>query len=57
LNKVFPQLAEALARNPILSSLVQTGLPTLVLSLLTVAVPYLYNCMLTLSLAVEYLIN
>ncbi|EAW08495.1 putative DUF221 domain protein [Aspergillus clavatus NRRL 1] len=43
LHKVFPQLAEALARNPILSSLVQTGLPTLVLSLLTVAVPYLYN--------------
>ncbi|RHZ65683.1 uncharacterized protein CDV56_108778 [Aspergillus thermomutatus] len=43
LHKVFPQLADALARNPIASSLVQTGLPTLVLSLLTVAVPYLYN--------------
>jgi hypothetical protein len=57
LNKVFPQLAEFLARNPIASSLVQTGLPTLVLSLLTVAVPYLYNCMLTLSLADEYLIS
>ncbi|KAE8419432.1 glycogen debranching enzyme [Aspergillus pseudocaelatus] len=43
LHKVFPQLAEALARNPIAKSLVQTGLPTLVLSLMTVAVPYLYN--------------
>ncbi|KAK1143431.1 hypothetical protein N8T08_006759 [Aspergillus melleus] len=43
LGKVFPQLADALARHAILGSLVQTGLPTLVLSLLTVAVPYLYN--------------
>ncbi|KAI3085617.1 hypothetical protein CBS147343_2513 [Aspergillus niger] len=43
LHKVFPQLADALARNPLAKSLVQTGLPTLVLSLLTVAVPYLYN--------------
>ncbi|KAE8152417.1 glycogen debranching enzyme [Aspergillus avenaceus] len=43
LHKVFPQLAEALARNPLAKSLVQTGLPTLVLSLMTVAVPYLYN--------------
>lgn len=44
LGKVFPQLADALARHALLGSLVQTGLPTLVLSLLTVAVPYLYNC-------------
>lgn len=43
LHKVFPQLADALARNPIAQSLVQAGLPTLALSLLTVAVPYLYT--------------
>ncbi|EAU35327.1 conserved hypothetical protein [Aspergillus terreus NIH2624] len=43
LHKVFPQLADALSRHPLAKSLVQTGLPTLVLSLLTVAVPYLYN--------------
>ncbi|KAF5866169.1 hypothetical protein ETB97_000703 [Aspergillus alliaceus] len=43
LHKVFPQLAEALARSPLAKSLVQTGLPTLVLSLMTIAVPYLYN--------------
>ncbi|KAE8356641.1 glycogen debranching enzyme [Aspergillus coremiiformis] len=43
LHKVFPQLAEALARNPLAKSLVQTGLPTLALSLMTIAVPYLYN--------------
>lgn len=44
LHKVFPQLADALAQHPIAQSLVQTGLPTLALSLLTVAVPYLYSC-------------
>ncbi|KAL4782514.1 hypothetical protein BJX76DRAFT_289129 [Aspergillus varians] len=43
LHKVFPQLADALSRHPLAKSLVQTGLPTLVFSLLTVAVPYLYN--------------
>lgn len=43
LHKVFPQLADALSRHPLAKSLVQTGLPTLVLSLLTVAVPYLYS--------------
>ncbi|KAF9884651.1 hypothetical protein FE257_001404 [Aspergillus nanangensis] len=43
LHKVFPQLADALSRHPLAKSLVQTGLPTLALSLLTVAVPYLYN--------------
>ncbi|OJJ43230.1 hypothetical protein ASPZODRAFT_19633 [Penicilliopsis zonata CBS 506.65] len=43
LHKVFPQLADALSEHPLAKSLVQTGLPTLVLSLLTVAVPYLYN--------------
>ncbi|KAJ5115315.1 hypothetical protein NUU61_001074 [Penicillium alfredii] len=43
LHKVVPKLAEALEVHPILSSLVQTGLPTLAFSLLTVAVPYLYE--------------
>lgn len=42
LHKVVPSLAEALSRHPLAKSLVQTGLPTLTLSLLTVAVPYLY---------------
>lgn len=43
LNKVVPRLADFLIRHPVAQSLVQTGLPTLVLSLLTVAVPYLYT--------------
>ncbi|KAJ5683609.1 Calcium permeable stress-gated cation channel 1 [Penicillium macrosclerotiorum] len=43
LHKFVPQLAELLAMHPILKSLVQTGLPTLAFSLLTVAVPYLYE--------------
>ncbi|KAJ5104160.1 hypothetical protein N7532_004689 [Penicillium argentinense] len=43
LHKIFPQLAEFLAIHPLLKSLVQTGLPTLAFSLLTVAVPYLYE--------------
>jgi hypothetical protein len=44
LHKVVPGLADALARHPVLQSLVQTGLPTLGLSLMTVVVPYLYGC-------------
>lgn len=43
LNKVVPRLADFLIRHPVAQSLVQTGLPTLTLSLLTVAVPYLYT--------------
>ncbi|KAL4797374.1 hypothetical protein BDV19DRAFT_358616 [Aspergillus venezuelensis] len=43
LHKVFPALADALESHPFAQSLVQTGLPTLAFSLLTVAVPYLYN--------------
>lgn len=50
LHKVFPRLADALSRQPLAKSLVQTGLPTLTLSLMTVAVPYLYNCGFPLSL-------
>jgi hypothetical protein len=44
LHKIIPSLAETLAMHPILKSLVSTGLPTLAFSLLTVAVPYLYEC-------------
>jgi hypothetical protein len=44
IEKVFPSLAEVLRRQPIAKSLVQTGLPTLALSLLTLVVPYLYDC-------------
>jgi hypothetical protein len=44
LHKIVPQLAEFLSEHPILKSLVQTGLPTLAFSLLTVAVPYVYEC-------------
>ncbi|KAE8383736.1 hypothetical protein BDV26DRAFT_250688 [Aspergillus bertholletiae] len=49
INKVFPQLAEMLARHPLAKSLIQTGLPTLTLSLLTVAVPYLYSWLSSLQ--------
>lgn len=44
LHKVFPSLADMLARHSILKSFVQTTLPTLAISLLTVAVPYVYEC-------------
>ncbi|CAG8935793.1 unnamed protein product [Penicillium salamii] len=43
LRKLVPQFAEFLEEHPILKSLVQTGLPTLAFSLLTVAVPYVYE--------------
>ncbi|KAJ5541614.1 hypothetical protein N7494_006690 [Penicillium frequentans] len=43
LHKIVPSLAELLSEHPIVKSLVQTGLPTLAFSLLTVAVPYLYE--------------
>ena len=44
--KVWPQLAISLDSHLISKSLVQTGLPTLLISLLNVLVPYLYNCTL-----------
>lgn len=44
IRKVAPQLADALETSPISRTLVQTGLPTLLVSLLSVAVPYLYDC-------------
>ncbi|KAJ5093097.1 hypothetical protein N7456_008958 [Penicillium angulare] len=43
LHKILPPLADALAEHPLVQSLVQTGLPTLAFSLLTVAVPYVYE--------------
>lgn len=44
IEKVIPQLAEALSHHPLAKSLIQTGLPTLALSLLTLAVPFFYRC-------------
>lgn len=41
--KIWPELGNFLAQHEISSALVQTGLPTLVLSLLNIAVPYLYD--------------
>ncbi|KAH8676125.1 hypothetical protein BX600DRAFT_432656 [Xylariales sp. PMI_506] len=43
IEKVSPALAEALLRHEISKALVQTALPVLVVSLLNVAVPYLYD--------------
>lgn len=61
INKVIPGFADMLADHPLVKSLVQTGLPTLLISVLTVIVPFLYNskfsnpvfhktCSLTISL-------
>ena len=44
IHKVWPQLADALASHPLGKTLVQTGLPTLLISLLNLLVPYLYYC-------------
>lgn len=43
IDEVLPGLASALEAHPIVRSLVQTGLPTLVFSLLALGVPYLYD--------------
>ncbi|KAK5461280.1 hypothetical protein LTS15_003343 [Exophiala xenobiotica] len=43
IDKVLPGLAAALEDHEIVRSLVQTGLPTLLFSLLALAVPYLYD--------------
>ncbi|EXJ96011.1 hypothetical protein A1O1_01137 [Capronia coronata CBS 617.96] len=43
IDKVLPGLAAALEEHEIIRSLVQTGLPTLLFSLLALAVPYLYD--------------
>ncbi|EPS44525.1 hypothetical protein H072_1483 [Dactylellina haptotyla CBS 200.50] len=43
IRRVWPWLADALASNSVVSSLVQNTLPTIVLTLLNVAVPYIYD--------------
>ena len=43
INNVFPTFAQWLKEHEIARTLVQTGLPTLVVSLLNIAVPYLYD--------------
>ncbi|KAI9885633.1 MAG: bifunctional endoribonuclease/protein kinase ire1 [Watsoniomyces obsoletus] len=43
IRKVLPGFGAVLDEHKVLKSLVQTGLPTLVLSLLAVAVPYIYD--------------
>ncbi|OBT48734.1 hypothetical protein VE00_00756 [Pseudogymnoascus sp. WSF 3629] len=43
IEKFAPNLAAVLSRHDIIRALVQTGLPTLVVSLLNVAVPFLYD--------------
>ncbi|KAK4200028.1 hypothetical protein QBC40DRAFT_280694 [Triangularia verruculosa] len=40
---IMPSLAETLKNHEIIRSLIQTGIPTVVVSLLNVAVPYLYD--------------
>jgi calcium permeable stress-gated cation channel len=43
IEQVWPGLANLLSKHEILKALVQTGLPTLVVSLLNIAVPFLYD--------------
>ena len=44
IRRVLPSFAGFLDEHSMVASLVQTGLPTLLLSLLNVLVPYLYDC-------------
>ena len=44
IHKVWPQLADALQEHALSKTLVQSVLPTLIISLLNVLVPYLYWC-------------
>jgi hypothetical protein len=44
---IWPKLAEFLGAHPFGKSLVQTQLPTLIISGLNVAVPYFYSCKIT----------
>lgn len=44
IGRIFPQLARVLDDHPNIKSLVQTQLPTLIISLLNVLVPYFYDC-------------
>ena len=43
ISKLFPNFAESLKEHKVIKALIQTGLPTAVVSLLNVAVPYLYD--------------
>ncbi|KAI9772315.1 MAG: hypothetical protein M1840_001064 [Geoglossum simile] len=43
IKKIWPQLAESLSKNELSRSLVNTVLPTAILSLLNASVPYLYD--------------
>ncbi|PMD39672.1 DUF221-domain-containing protein [Hyaloscypha variabilis F] len=43
IEQVWPGLARLLSKHDILQALVQTGLPTIVVSLLNIAVPFLYD--------------
>lgn len=49
IEKVLPGLAATLDEHPIIRSLVSTGLPTLIFSLLSVGVPYLYDWLANLQ--------
>ena len=44
INQVSPRLADVLKSHPLSKTLVQSLLPTLIITLLNVAVPYLYWC-------------
>lgn len=44
IHKVWPQLGDFLDDHKTARSIVQTQLPTLILTLLNVAVPYIYDC-------------
>ena len=57
IGKVWPQLHDALDRHSIARSLIQQGLPTLIISLLTVAVPYLYYCKLVSIVTATFTTN
>jgi hypothetical protein len=50
IKKYAPAFGEFLDNHDALSSLVQTTLPTLILTLLNVSIPYLYDCMMPASL-------
>src|ERR1700750_271308 len=50
----WPALADVLERHKIVGSLVQNFLPTLILTLLNAAVPYLYDCTFFLFAACDY---
>ena len=43
IQKVWPELGDLLSRHKIVRALVQTGLPTLAVTLLNIAVPFLYD--------------